>query len=85
MKKSALALAVLAALSLNRSASAQSNVQVYGLIDAGVDQAIDLDVRLGAGGPVQGKRRQDGEREGRLLHKVSGYCHRGSRGALLFA
>ena len=37
MKKSALALAVLAALSLNRSASAQSNVQVYGLIDAGVE------------------------------------------------
>jgi predicted porin len=35
MKKSALALAVLAALSLN--ASAQTNVQVYGLIDAGVE------------------------------------------------
>jgi predicted porin len=41
MKKSALALAVLAALSLNNSANAQSNaqsnVQVYGLIDAGVE------------------------------------------------
>ena len=37
MKKSALALAVLAALSLNHSASAQTNVQVYGLIDAGVE------------------------------------------------
>jgi len=37
MKKSALALAVLAALSLNNSASAQTNVQVYGLIDAGVE------------------------------------------------
>jgi len=36
MKKSALALAVLAALFLN-NASAQSNVQVYGLIDAGVE------------------------------------------------
>jgi predicted porin len=35
MKKSALALAVLAALSLN--ASAQTNVQVYGLMDAGVE------------------------------------------------
>ena len=40
MKKSALALAVLAALSLNATAHAQSqtNVQVYGLIDAGVEQ-----------------------------------------------
>jgi len=37
MKKSALALAVLAALSLNNSATAQTNVQVYGLIDAGVE------------------------------------------------
>jgi predicted porin len=37
MKKSALALAVLAALSLNTVAHAQSNVQVYGLIDAGVE------------------------------------------------
>jgi predicted porin len=37
MKKSALALAVLAALSLNQSANAQTNVQVYGLIDAGVE------------------------------------------------
>jgi predicted porin len=37
MKKSALALAVLAALSLNNSANAQTNVQVYGLIDAGVE------------------------------------------------
>lgn len=37
MKHSALALAVLAALSLNNSANAQSNVQVYGLIDAGVE------------------------------------------------
>jgi predicted porin len=37
MTKSAFALAVLAALSLNNSAHAQSNVQVYGLIDAGVE------------------------------------------------
>lgn len=37
MKQPALALAVLAALSLNHSAFAQSNVQVYGLIDAGVE------------------------------------------------
>ncbi|ALK98286.1 porin [Massilia sp. WF1] len=37
MKKSALALAVLAALSLNTAAQAQTNVQVYGLIDAGVE------------------------------------------------
>lgn len=37
MKQSALALAVLAALSLNHSAVAQGNVQVYGLIDAGVE------------------------------------------------
>ena len=37
MKQSALALAVLAALSLNHSAHAQTNVQVYGLIDAGVE------------------------------------------------
>jgi predicted porin len=38
MKKSALALAVLAALSLNTTtATAQTNVQVYGLIDAGVE------------------------------------------------
>ncbi|MGJ7914060.1 porin [Massilia sp. LXY-6] len=38
MKKSALALAVLAALSLNTTAHAQTNVQVYGLMDAGVEQ-----------------------------------------------
>jgi len=37
MKQSALALAVLAALSLNHSALAQSRMQVYGLIDAGVE------------------------------------------------
>ena len=38
MKKSALALAVLAALSLNASnASAQTNVQFYGIVDAGVE------------------------------------------------
>lgn len=37
MKQSALALAVLAALSLPYSAHAQSNVQFYGLIDAGVE------------------------------------------------
>ncbi|MGO4479451.1 porin [Massilia sp. 2TAF26] len=37
MKKSALALAVLAAFSLNTQAQAQSNVQVYGLMDAGVE------------------------------------------------
>jgi predicted porin len=37
MKKSVLSLAVLAALSLANSAHAQSNVQTYGLIDAGVE------------------------------------------------
>ena len=37
MKQSALALAVLATLFLNNSAHAQSSVQVYGLIDAGVE------------------------------------------------
>jgi predicted porin len=37
MKMSALALAVLAALSLTDSAQAQTNVQVYGLMDAGVE------------------------------------------------
>ena len=38
MKKSALALAVLAALSLHAPPPhAQTNVQVYGLIDAGVE------------------------------------------------
>ena len=37
MKQSALALAVLAALSLSNPALAQSNVQVYGLIDAGAE------------------------------------------------
>lgn len=38
MKQSVLALAVLAALSLNNSAHAQNSVQVYGLIDAGVER-----------------------------------------------
>jgi predicted porin len=37
MKKSAISLAVLAALSISGSAFAQSNVQVYGLIDGGVE------------------------------------------------
>jgi predicted porin len=37
MKKSVLSLAVLAALSLANAAHAQSNTQVYGLIDAGVE------------------------------------------------
>lgn len=37
MKKSALALAVTAALCLNPAARAQSNVQVYGIVDAGVE------------------------------------------------
>ena len=37
MKQSALALAVLAALSLSAPVLAQSNVQVYGLIDAGAE------------------------------------------------
>ena len=55
MKKSALALAVLAALSLN-NASAQTNVQIYGLIDAGVEYvnhanaAGDSVVRVISGG-----------------------------------
>jgi len=56
MKKSSLALAVLAALSLGASAHAQTNVQVYGLIDAGVeyvnhaDAAGDGVVRVISGG-----------------------------------
>ncbi|QBE62296.1 porin [Pseudoduganella lutea] len=37
MKQSSLALAALAALSLNHSAFAQSSVQLYGLLDAGVE------------------------------------------------
>lgn len=37
MKKSALSLAVLAALAIGGSAQAQTNVQVYGLLDAGVE------------------------------------------------
>jgi predicted porin len=41
MKKSVLSLAVLAALSLANSAHAQSNVQTYGLIDAGVEYLTD--------------------------------------------
>ena len=55
MKYSSLALAVLAALSLN-NASAQTNVQVYGLIDAGVEAvnhanaAGDSVVRVISGG-----------------------------------
>ncbi|MBQ5939203.1 MULTISPECIES: porin [unclassified Massilia] len=48
MKKSALALAVLAALSLNQSANAQSNVQVYGLIDAGVEVVNHADADGGS-------------------------------------
>ena len=56
MKQSALALAVLAALSLNHSAHAQTNVQVYGLIDAGVETVNHADadggnlVRVVSGG-----------------------------------
>lgn len=54
MKKSTTALAVLAALSLNDSAYAQSNVQVYGLIDAGVEHVNNVDggsaVRVVSGG-----------------------------------
>lgn len=37
MKKTALALAVLAALCLNEQAAAQTNVQIYGILDAGVE------------------------------------------------
>ena len=37
MKKSALSLAVLATLAIGGAAHAQSNVQVYGLIDAGIE------------------------------------------------
>jgi predicted porin len=37
MKKSALSLAVLATLAIGTAAHAQSNVQVYGLIDAGIE------------------------------------------------
>jgi predicted porin len=48
MKKSALALAVLAALSLNGAAQAQTNVQVYGIMDAGVE-AVDHAGANGAG------------------------------------
>jgi predicted porin len=56
MKKSQLALAVLAALSFSATAHAQTNVQVYGLIDAGVeyvnhaDAAGDSVVRVVSGG-----------------------------------
>ena len=56
MKKSLLSLAVLAALSAGGFAQAQSNVQVYGLIDAGVDYttntnaAKDSQVRVISGG-----------------------------------
>ncbi len=55
MKQSATALAVLAALSLNHSACAQGQVQVYGLIDAGVEHVTHADgggsaVRVVSGG-----------------------------------
>jgi predicted porin len=56
MKKSLLSLAVLAAFSVAGTAHAQSNVQVYGLIDAGVDYttntnaAKDSQVRVISGG-----------------------------------
>jgi len=39
MKKSALALAVMAALFLDPAAKAQSDVQIYGIIDAGIEYA----------------------------------------------
>ncbi len=56
MKKSALSLAVLAALSFGGTAHAQTSVQVYGLIDAGVeyvnhaDAAGDSVVKVVSGG-----------------------------------
>jgi predicted porin len=43
MKQSSLALAVLAALSLGASAQAQTSVQVYGLLDAGVEYVNHAD------------------------------------------
>ncbi|MBQ5946072.1 porin [Massilia sp. ST3] len=53
MKKSILALAVPAALFLNHSASAQTNVQVYGLIDAGVEAVNHADPEAGGGSLVR--------------------------------
>lgn len=50
MKQSALALAVLAALSLNHCALAQGSVQVYGLIDAGVEYVNHAQDNGGKGG-----------------------------------
>ena len=49
MKKSTLALATLAACTLGGAAQAQSNVQVYGLIDAGVENASHTSASGGSG------------------------------------
>lgn len=48
MKKSALSLAVLATLAIGGAAHAQSNVQVYGLIDAGVESLNHANANQGS-------------------------------------
>jgi predicted porin len=48
MKKSVLSLAVLAALAVGGAAHAQSNVQVYGLIDAGVEHLNHANANQGS-------------------------------------
>jgi predicted porin len=53
MKQSALALAVLAALSLNNCALAQNSAQFYGLIDAGVELVNHAGIGPGSGTAVR--------------------------------
>jgi predicted porin len=48
MKKSALSLAVLAALAIGGAAHAQTNVQVYGLIDAGIESLNHANANQGS-------------------------------------
>lgn len=48
MKHKSLALAVLAALSATGYAHAQTNVQVYGLMDAGVEYLTNADAKGGS-------------------------------------